>query len=184
MATASSSDKLQYGFPTPGPQEPTGQRVMDHVFFLSNAGWKAAREEKAYDFVIIGSGFCALGFAERALKNKPDSRILIVERGQLFLPEHFQNLPLPYKDTLGGLSETFPWTLSATTAEGLDGGYIRWQHGMVPFFGGRSTLWSAWCPRPNLKEMDGWPAETISAAHENFSSAESLLRVTPADVTH
>ena len=181
MATASSSDKLQYGFPTPGPQEPTGQRVMDHVFFLSNAGWKAAREEKAYDFVIIGSGFCALGFAERALKNKPDSRILIVERGQLFLPEHFQNLPLPYKDTLGGLSETFPWTLSATTAEGLDGGYIRWQHGMVPFFGGRSTLWSAWCPRPNLKEMDGWPAETISAAHENFSSAETLLRVKPAD---
>jgi hypothetical protein len=181
MATASSSDKLQYGFPTPGPQDPTGQRVMDHVFFLSNAGWKAAREEKAYDYVIVGSGFCALGFAERVLKNNPASRILILERGPFFLPEHFQNLPLPYKDTLGGLSETFPWTLSATTAEGLDGGYIRWQHGMVPFFGGRSTLWSAWCPRPNAKEMDGWPAETIRAAHENFPTAEKLLRVKPAD---
>jgi hypothetical protein len=181
MATASSSDKLQYGFPTPGPQDPTGQRVMDHVFFLSNAGWKAAREEKAYDYVIVGSGFCALGFAERVLKNNPDSRILILERGPFFLPEHFQNLPLPYKDTLGGLSETFPWTLSATTAVGLDGGYIRWQHGMVPFFGGRSTLWSAWCPRPNAKEMDGWPAETIRAAHENFPAAEKLLRVKPAD---
>ncbi|WP_206171244.1 GMC oxidoreductase [Trinickia terrae] len=181
MPTASSSDKLAYGFPTPGPQNPTGQEVMNHVFFLSNAGWKAARETNVYDYVIVGSGFCALAFAERMLKNRPASRILILERGSFFLPEHFQNLPLPYKDTLGGLSETFPWTLSATTAEGLDGGYIRWQHGMVPFFGGRSTLWSAWCPRPTVQEMDGWPAETIRAAYENFASAERLLRVQPAD---
>ncbi len=181
MATASSSAKLANGFPTPGPQHPSGQRVMDHVFFLSNAGWKEAREDTSYDYVIVGSGFCALAFAERALKNQPASRILIVERGPFFLPEHFQNLPLPFKQTLGGLSETFPWTLSATTALGLDGGYIRWQHGMVPFFGGRSTLWSAWCPRPSAMEMDGWPAETMQAARENFAAAEKLLRVKPAD---
>jgi len=181
MATASSSSKLQYGFPTPGPQDPSGQRVMDHVFFLSQAGWKAAREETPYDFVVIGTGFCALGFAERMLRNRPESRILLLERGPFFLPEHFQNLPLPFKNTLGGMSETFPWTLSATTAEGLAGGYIRWQHGMVPFFGGRSTLWSAWCPRPTPKEMAGWPIETMRAAQENFASAEKLLRVIPAD---
>ncbi|WP_322048833.1 GMC oxidoreductase [Paraburkholderia sp. J67] len=181
MKTASSSDKLHYGYPTPGPQNPTSGRVMDHVFFLSNEGWKAAREQNVYDYVIVGSGFCALGFAERMLKNQPKSRILILERGGFFLPEHFQNLPLPYKNTLGGLSETFPWTLSATTAQGEAGGYIRWQHGMVPFFGGRSTLWSAWCPRPNQQEMEGWPAETVRAARENFETAEHLLRVQPAD---
>ena len=176
MATASSSAKLAYGFPTPGPQDPSGQRVMDHVFFLSNAGWKAAREDTSYDYVIVGSGFCALAFAERALKNQPASRILIVERGPFFLPEHFQNLPLPFKQTLGGMSETFPWTLSATTALGLDGGYIRWQHGMVPFFGGRSTLWSACGNTASTSALDARSARTSSQKPtERLISAASVL---------
>lgn len=180
MGTAASSNNLQYGYPTPGPQNPTGQRVMDHVFFLSNAGWKAARESNKYDYVVIGTGFCALAFAKRVLESNPHSRILLIERGPFFLPEHFQNLPLPFKDTLGGLSETFPWTMSASTALGQDGP-VRWQHGMVPFFGGRSTLWSAWCPRPNNDEMNGWPQATIEAAKRNFDTAEKLLRVQRAD---
>ncbi|MEI8595543.1 GMC oxidoreductase [Photobacterium sp. Hal280] len=180
MGTAASSNKLQHGYPTPGPQNPDGQKVMDHVFFLSNAQWKQAREENDYDFVVIGTGFCALAFAERTLKTNPFARILMVERGPFFLPEHFQNLPLPFKDTLGGLSETFPWTMSAKNQLGL-AGTIHWQHGMVPFFGGRSTLWSAWCPRPNQNEFSGWPEETIAAAEKNFESAERLLRVQSAD---
>jgi len=180
MGNAASSSKLQHGYPTPGPQNPTGQRVMDHVFFLSNEAWKAARESNEYDYVIVGTGFCALAFAKRTLSRNPHSRILMIERGTLFLPEHFQNLPLPFKDTLGGLSETFPWTLAASTALGQDG-TVRWQHGMVPFFGGRSTLWSAWCPRPTEQEFAGWPKATIEAAQSNFESAEKLLRVQLAD---
>ncbi|MTW02364.1 GMC family oxidoreductase [Duganella ginsengisoli] len=156
---------------------------MDHLFFLSNAGWKQARETVPYDHVIVGSGFCALAFAQRTREKYPTAKILIVERGAFFLPEHFQNLPLPFKNTIGGLSETFPWTLSAKTVAGTadQQRYIHWQHGMVPFFGGRSTLWSAWCPRPNRDEMDGWPGATISAAHEYFGSAEKLLRVRKVD---
>ncbi len=180
MGTSASSTNFNYGFPTPGPQNPTGQRVMDHVFFLSNEGWKKAREEGNFDFVVVGSGFCCLAFIERVLKQDPHCRILVIERGPFFLPEHFQNLPLPFMNTLGGMSETFPWTLSATTASG-QGGTIRWQHGMVPFFGGRSTLWSAWCPRPTEKEMAGWPSETIKVAQDYFRSAENLLYVKGAD---
>lgn len=180
MGTSASSTNFNYGFPTPGPQSPTGQRVMDHVFFLSNEEWKNAREEGNFDFVVIGTGFCCLAFIERALKQDPHCRILVIERGPFFLPEHFQNLPLPFMNTLGGLSETFPWTLSATTASG-QGGTIRWQHGMVPFFGGRSTLWSAWCPRPTIEEMVGWPSETIEAARRYFGSAEELVHVQGAD---
>ncbi|QUJ68743.1 GMC family oxidoreductase [Photobacterium sp. GJ3] len=153
---------------------------MDHVFFLSNAEWKKAREDNDYDYVVVGTGFCALAFAERTLARNPFARILMIERGPFFLPEHFQNLPLPFKDTLGGLSETFPWTMSAKNHLG-QAGTIHWQHGMVPFFGGRSTLWSAWCPRPNDEEFAGWPAETIAAARNNFKSAETLLRVQKAD---
>ncbi|HEU0077632.1 MAG TPA: GMC oxidoreductase, partial [Longimicrobiaceae bacterium] len=121
----------------------------------------------------------ALGFVERALRNDPSARILVIERGPFFLPEHFQNLPLPFQQTLGGMSETFPWTLSARTIGG--DGYIKWQHGMVPFFGGRSTLWSAWCPRPTPDEMAGWPKAVIATANEYFESAEALLNVISAN---
>ncbi len=179
MAFANSS-KLQNGYPSPGPQNPTGQKVMDHVFFLSNEEWKKAREENKYDLIIIGTGFCAYAVAHRALEKNPSCSILMVERGTFFLPEHFQNLPLPFVNTLGGLSETFPWTISYPTAKG-NKQRIRFQHGMVPFVGGRSTLWSAWCPRPNKEEMDGWPKEIIRAANRNFSSAEKLLHVQKAD---
>jgi choline dehydrogenase-like flavoprotein len=181
MSAAASSPKFQHGFPTPGPQTPSGEKVMDHVFFLSNEGWKRAREETPYDLVIVGTGFCGLALAHRALELNAHCRILMIERGPFFLPEHFQNLPLPFVNTLGGLSETFPWTLSASTASGQNG-TIRWQHGMVPFFGGRSTLWSAWCPRPQDQEMNGWPATTMEAARKNFARAEAMLHVQKADV--
>lgn len=153
---------------------------MDHLFFLSDSGLKQAREEGSFDFVVIGSGFCTLAFADRMLRHDRHSRILIIERGPFFLPEHFQNLPLPYQQTLGGLTETYPWSLSSRTA-GQGPGSISWVHGMVPFFGGRSIMWSAWCPRPTRAEMFDWPEETILAAEKNFVDAERLLNVVPAD---
>ncbi|MBC5839041.1 GMC oxidoreductase [Flavobacterium muglaense] len=180
MITFSSSPNFANGFPSPGPQDPTSQKVMDHIFFLSETDWKIAREEEQFDYIIIGSGFCSLAFAERILSKKPLSKILIIERGTFFLPEHFQNLPISYQHTLGGLSETFPWTLSSKTAS-QPAGNIQFQHGMVPFFGGRSIMWSAWCPRPTHEEMEYWPQETIAAAKAHFKSAEKLLNVIPAD---
>lgn len=180
MGTAASSPNFNFGYPSPGPQDPTPQKVMDHVFFLSEGDWKRVRENERFDFIVVGSGFCALAFIERTLEHHPDKKILVLERGPFFLPEHFQNLPLPYQQTLGGLSETFPWTLSARTA-GQGPGKISWQHGMVPFFGGRSILWSAWCPRPLEDEMRGWSPQIVAAAKRNFASAEKLLNVVPAD---
>lgn len=153
---------------------------MDHVFFLSRSEWKAARETGTYDLVIVGTGFCGFAVAKRALENNPHTRILLIERGPFFLPEHFQNLPLPFVNTLGGMSETFPWTLSASTASGRDG-TVRWQHGMVPFFGGRSTLWSAWCPTPHGREWSGWPEATVAAAQAQIPAALELLHVQRAD---
>ena len=178
MGAAASSSNFNYGFPTPGPQHPTGQEVMNHVFFLSNTGWKEAREKGQFDYVVIGTGPCALGFVDRILGKNSQARILMIERGPFFLPEHFQNLPMPFENTIGGLSETFPWTLSAKTVAGE---YIQYQHGMGPFFGGRSTLWSTWCPRPTVAEMAGWPEEVIETAQEYFPAAEKLLNVIPAN---
>ena len=173
---ASGSGKIyQYGFPAPGRQQPTVNQIMEDVFFLSDKEWDDTRQGD-HDIIIIGSGFCALAVAERAYSNNPQCRILIIERGTLFLPEHFQNLPQPFDRTLGGMSETFPWTLSLKTHTG-QAGTVRWQHGMIPFFGGRSVMWSAWCPTPTPDEMYGWPEETIEVAQKYFPSAAKLLHV-------
>lgn len=180
MSTISGPPNFAHGFPTPGPQASSPRAVLDHAFFLSDVDWMGVREQEQFDYIVVGSGFCALAFVERILKRAPQARILILERGPFFLPAHFQNLAIPYEQTLGGHAETFPWSLSARTAMQPAGG-IQWQHGMVPFFGGRSIMWSAWCPRPIAEEMADWPEETIRAAQRNFASAEELLGVVPAD---
>lgn len=51
---------------------------------------------------------------------------------------------------------------------------------MVPFVGGRSTVWSAWCPKPTLEEMEGWPKETYDAAVKQMDEACKLLNVQSA----
>ncbi|NER30327.1 MAG: hypothetical protein F6J89_22550 [Symploca sp. SIO1C4] len=75
--------------------------------------------------------------------------------------------------------KTFPWTLSSKTIN-LNK-YIKWQHGIIPFFGGGSTLWSAWCPEPTTEEMNGWPPATIKAAQDYFNTAKMLLNVVGAN---
>ena len=84
--------------------------------------------------------------------------------------------------TLGGPSETFPWTLSRKTFKNPELVYC---HGSCPFFGGRSLFWSAWCPRPrlDLDELRDFPKKMLSVAkkEEFWERGENLLHVTNAD---
>ena len=97
-----------------------------------------------------------------------------------WLPDHFQNLPLPFKYTLEGPSQTFPFTLSRETYESP----VKFVHGSTPFFGGRSTFWSAWSPTPSLDLMREWPESMKKTAgsydSDFFKRARALLRVTSA----
>lgn len=97
-----------------------------------------------------------------------------------WLPSHFQNLPLPFKAVLGGPSETFPWTLSKKTFENPQ---LQYCHGSCPFFGGRSTFWSAWSPQPKIDDMRGFPKTMIDTTKEPifWEEAKRLLHVTGAD---
>lgn len=169
-----------YGHPHPGPQAPTAQAVMEARFFLTDAEWDEKRHSCDYDLVIVGTGFCGYAVAQRALDNDPRCRILMLERGPFFLPDHFQNLARPLKEVLGIPSETFPWTVSSATATGQSGA-VTWAHGMIPFFGGRSTHWSGWCARPLPRELHGWPRETVEAVQAYLDVAEALLGVQRAD---
>lgn len=75
-----------HGYPTPGPQTPSAQDVVNNAFFLSDTEWEHARTNETFDFVIIGSGVCGYAFAQRILETNPHTRILMIERGPFFLP--------------------------------------------------------------------------------------------------
>lgn len=183
MANFASSKNLGNGYPSPGPQHPDIQDIMNHAYFLTEGQWKEARENNSYDYVIIGSGFCGYAFAKRVLEKDKNATILMIERGGFLLPTHFQNLGASYKKLVGPISETFPWTLSQSTM--LEKAPYRvTQHGMLPYFGGRSFLWSAWCPQPEEKQAEKWSPELLKSLsletgnHKSyFHQAKDLLHV-------
>lgn len=183
MANFAASKNLGNGYPTPGPQRPDIQDIMNHAYFLTEGQWKEAKENNSYDYIVIGSGFCGYAFAERILKNDKEATILMVERGGFLLPTHFQNLGASYKKLVGPISETYPWSLSQSTM--LEKAPYRvTQHGMLPYFGGRSFLWSAWCPQPERRQAEKWSKRLFDSLTEKegkkttyFEDAIALLHV-------
>ncbi|KAG8792944.1 hypothetical protein FRC12_004389 [Ceratobasidium sp. 428] len=188
-----------YGYPAPGIQSPTARQVIAEDYLISDETWNDLCEHaQDIDFIVIGSGvsyamslclrsgthssmvdkFTALAFIDQTLKQDPFKKILCLERGDFWLPDHFQNLPLPFKYTLGGPSETFPFTLSKNTYDNE----IRFVHGSTPFFGGRSTFWSAWSPSPSPDLMRDWPSSLRRTSEDPdfFDRAIKLLHVTSA----
>ncbi|KAH8797986.1 hypothetical protein DL96DRAFT_1688222 [Flagelloscypha sp. PMI_526] len=186
--TAPKNPANAFGFPAPGAQAPTAAHATAAHYFVNDTTWDAIIDHGDFDDIVLGSGFCALAYVEKALQLDPFRKILVLERGDFWLPEHFQNLPLPFKLVLGGPSETFPWSLSSQTWKSE----VKYMHGSCPFFGGRSTFWSAWSPRayreaqngdPTFDLMRGFPASMVeTASKEDFwTDAERLLHVVPAN---
>jgi GMC oxidoreductase len=172
----------QYGYPHPGPQSPTAAEVMEDVFFVDSQGWRELQLGHDLDYIVVGSGCTGLAFTDQILRRDPKAKVLMLERGGYWLPEHFQNDPLPFKYTLGGRTETFPWTLSQATYESPP----KFIHGSCPFFGGRSLYWSAWSPSPSPELLPDWPQPMIDVTLEPefWPEAKRLLHVTPASQIH
>ena len=168
----------QYGYPTPGVQNVTPNEVMKKAFFVTDKEWESIKDKGDFDYVVIGSSYCALGFIDKITRNNPNAKILVLERGQYFHPEHFQNLPSAYMFSLDSSAETFPWKITKDTHEGE---YIKWLYGTNNFFGGRSIFWSGWCPEPNDDEMEEWPESVKKSVHNYFPEAAYLMGITPAD---
>ncbi|CAG1969750.1 hypothetical protein QX201_006322 [Fusarium graminearum] len=168
-----------YGYPVPSVQAPTPTSVMALDYFASDQTWGNILAHGDFDYIVVGSGFTALAFIQKALELNKNAKILCLERGGFWLPSHFQNLPIPFKMVLGGPSETFPWTLSRKTFETKE---LKFCHGSCPFFGGRSTFWSAWSPQPSPDLMRDFPETMIETAKQDkfWNDAKSLLNVTSA----
>lgn len=168
-----------HGYPTPGPQDVTASSAMEAAFFVPKEEWDSLRRSEFFDYIVIGSGFCSFAFVNRTLTNNPFARILILERGDYFLPDHFMNLHSSFGQIASkpGVTETFPWSVSKKTA---DGEYIKWLHGQVPYLGGKSTMWTGWCPKPQNEDLRGWPPELIATLSKYFDEAATILNVKSA----
>lgn len=152
----------------------TNQSVGPQVPFVSDKEWNRDRAADDFDYVIIGSSFCATGFVHQVLENNPNAKIFIIERGEYSDPNHFENLsPLDLSSEEKN-TETIHWNISKKTGEGE---YIKSVRGMNNLIGGRSNYWKAWCPEPTKDEMAGWPEEVVQKVHEYFPEAKKLLNV-------
>ncbi len=143
--------------------------------FLTEKDWDIIRINGDYDYVVIGSSFCAMGVISQLQKNSPNAKILIIEQGAECT--HFQDDLSPIQ--LGEKeksTETNPWRFFPAEGE-----YIKSVRGMNNFFGGRSSFWKAWCPKPTREEMAGWPDEVIKTILDYFDHAKALLSVQPVN---
>lgn len=155
------------------------QKIDNPEYSLSEQEWERTRYSGDFDYIVIGSGPCSLGFVDRVLQKNHNARILVIERGGELLRDHFQNLcPLANRETILQEIEISPWIWAE---ENRDNQYIKKQVGIVPFVGGRSLFWSTWCPRPEPSEMEGWPQQVVETIENYLDSAERLLHVTPLD---
>ncbi|KAI0508580.1 FAD/NAD(P)-binding domain-containing protein [Xylaria bambusicola] len=164
------------GFPGPTVQQPTPDKVLNDIFFMSEENWDDLGSLNAYDYVVVGSGCTALAFVHETLQLNPHKKILIIERGGFLLPTHFQNLSAPFQRIFGGHSVIYPWTLSGETYNS-DLGYC---HGFYPFFGGRSLFWSGWCPQPSMESLREYPDSMKNTAANSifWARAQELLNIT------
>ena len=154
------------------------QRI-DYNFFKripSPVNTLAVQDNSHFDYVVIGSSFCALAFIHRTLENNPNAKILVLERGFKYLSKHHQS---GHSHASPGEVEIRPWSISSPT---LEEGMIENVHGQIPLFGGRSTYWSGWSPTPSTKEMVEWPEQLrISLQTTYFALAREFLGVVEAN---
>ncbi len=135
--------------------------------------WEDAVENKglAFDAIIIGSGMAGAYTAEKIYR-RGNTRVLVLEAGPFFLPDHIQNLPnlgikipppiaVPTMDKDPGLREHvwgMPWrSKTAFTGQAYN-------------IGGKSIFWSGWAPRLTDEDLKNWPDEIVNYLYDSGKS--------------
>ncbi|MES2727918.1 MAG: GMC oxidoreductase [Bacteroidota bacterium] len=134
---------------------------LDAIFF------KEANEikNKQYDYIVVGGGAYGTSFVHRILQLSPKSKILVLEKGDMLLPEHYQNLPPAYQSVFAETTAQ-PWVMS-------DSKYN--VHGQVPFLGGRALYWNAWVPQPTPAQMVDWPQDVIDELKLEWHDVDTFI---------
>ena len=125
-------------------------------------------ESREFDYIVLGGGCYGICFAHRLLALDSSARVLILEKGNILIPEHFQDLPRPFLDLLTKPDcFDFPWELAPGTQLNV--------HPEVPYLGGRSLMWNAWAPQPTRAQLSAWPAAVRHELATEWEAADELL---------
>lgn len=142
---------------------------LDAIYFKDAEKIK----KKTYDYIVVGGGAYGTSFVHRILELNPKSKILVLEKGSLLLPEHYQNLPRAYQNVFNYTTEQ-PWIMSKAPYN---------VHGQVPYLGGRTLYWNAWVPQPTPAQMRDWPQDVIEGLKPEWNRVAKFIgRTTTFDI--
>lgn len=147
---------------------------LDNIYFVTGAENVKKVKSKEYDYIVIGGGAYGTGFIHRILELNAKAKILVLEKGSMLIPEHFQNLPPAYQSTFCADTISQPWVMS-------DKQYN--VHGQIPFVGGRALFWNAWVPQPTPAQMVDWPQDLIDELKLEWNLVDNFIgRSTTIDI--
>ncbi len=133
----------------------------------------AAIKHKSYDYIVVGGGAYGTSFVHRMLELDPKAKILVLEKGSILIPAHYQNLPRAYQNIFN-YTEVQPWKVVPDTYQ---------VHGQIPYFGGRALYWNAWVPQPTAAQMRDWPQDVIEGLKQEWKAVDKLIgRSTTIDI--
>jgi hypothetical protein len=134
--------------------------------------------EEHFDYIVIGTGFCSYAFVSETLKLDPRCRILVLESGSLDYEQHLHNDVCTSQESVENLTN-----LSHTSRFLRDTP----ENATMTFkttdsFGGKSLIWTCWCPRPTRQQAADWPEPLWRNADRCFPAAEHMLGVISTDL--
>ncbi|MGH8887059.1 MAG: GMC oxidoreductase [Egibacteraceae bacterium] len=168
------------------PAEPQVQ-VQDTTFSIDAFGrficstWQEATGNGGPPFsaVVIGGGMYGAYCATKIYRQHPGKRVLLLDAGRFFVPEHVQNLgriglgipdPItPNNDP--GVARDLVWGLPWR-------GNVEFP-GLAYCSGGKSLYWGGWCPKLTAGDLLQWPASTAQYLTDNYVYVESETGVVP-----
>lgn len=130
--------------------------------------------ERHYPVVVIGTGFGSLFFTHQLLRRKPDTTVLMLERG-------------PFRTWESRLAEGHDVPIAAKSTFATTGARKRWNFTIG--YGGGTNCWGAATPRmhPNdfrLKSLYGrgqdWPI-SYDALEPYYAMAEAIMDISGAE---
>lgn len=144
---------------TPAPSNNTVYTNLAE-YFLGN--WQDLKQ--SYDYIVIGGGAYGTTFVQRILSLSKTARVLILEKGTVFFPDHSQNMPPSYVNAVYGAAVS-PWICEGDF-------YVAPQQ---PYVGGRALFWNAWVPQPRPFEFPDWPQAAVERLNREWYPANEMI---------
>ncbi len=162
---------------------------LDEAMESTPQGGNSQPDARDFDIIVIGGGTFGSAIAQQLFSNDcgGNHRVLVLEGGPFFIPEHDQNMPVRIghpNDKVGGVARS----IASMDAQGHPEGQpysevwgLPWHSrtgftGLSYSIGGRSVHWGGWSPRLLDEEMptsssgapNRWPSSVVDDLKDQY----------------